>query len=67
MCLGRIDCQPERVWFIGARMSDADKKARLAEALRANLRRRKAQAREQRDEAAPQRDCTQDAADEPRS
>ncbi|MCW3847927.1 hypothetical protein OF829_11815 [Sphingomonas sp. LB-2] len=30
-------------------MSDADKKARLAEALRANLRKRKAQAREQRD------------------
>ncbi len=29
-------------------MSDADKKARLAEALRANLRKRKAQAREQR-------------------
>jgi hypothetical protein len=28
-------------------MSDADKKARLAEALRANLRKRKAQAREQ--------------------
>jgi hypothetical protein len=27
-------------------MSDADKKARLAEALRANLRKRKAQARE---------------------
>lgn len=28
-------------------MSDADKKARLAEALRANLRKRKAQARAQ--------------------
>lgn len=28
-------------------MSDADKKARLAEALRANLRKRKTQAREQ--------------------
>jgi len=28
-------------------MSDADKKARLAEALRANLRKRKAQSREQ--------------------
>jgi len=28
-------------------MSDADKKARLAEALRANLRKRKVQAREQ--------------------
>ena len=28
-------------------MSDSDKKARLAEALRANLRKRKSQAREQ--------------------
>ncbi|MEI9851225.1 MAG: hypothetical protein WDN24_10710 [Sphingomonas sp.] len=33
-------------------MSDADKKARLAEALRANLRKRKAQARELRDDEA---------------
>jgi len=31
-------------------MSDAEKKARLAEALRANLRKRKVQAREQRDD-----------------
>ena len=31
-------------------MSDTEKKARLAEALRANLRKRKAQAREQRPE-----------------
>jgi hypothetical protein len=31
-------------------MSDADKQARLAEALRANLRRRKAQARELRED-----------------
>ena len=33
-------------------MSDADKQARLAEALRANLRKRKVQAREQRDDDA---------------
>ena len=33
-------------------MSDAEKKARLAEALRANLRRRKAQARGQSSEIA---------------
>ena len=33
--------------------TDADKKARLAEALRANLRRRKAQAREAKDEPLP--------------
>jgi hypothetical protein len=31
-------------------MDDAEKKARLADALRANLRKRKAQAREQRTE-----------------
>jgi hypothetical protein len=47
-------------------MSDAEKKARLAEALRQNLRKRKAQAREQEgaeaSEDAPQRDCTQSAA-----
>ena len=34
-------------------MSDADKQARLAEALRANLRKRKAQAREQAEALAP--------------
>jgi hypothetical protein len=43
-------------------MNDDEKKARLAEALRANLRKRKAQAREQRADAEPQRDCTQAAA-----
>jgi hypothetical protein len=32
-------------------MTEAEKKARLAEALRANLRKRKAQAREQRQDA----------------
>jgi hypothetical protein len=40
-------------------MSDDEKKARLAEALRENLRKRKAQAREQRADAESQRDCTQ--------
>ena len=34
-------------------MSDADKKARLAEALRANLRKRKVQAREMAVEEKP--------------
>ncbi len=33
-------------------MNEAEKKARLAEALRANLRKRKAQAREQAGDAA---------------
>jgi hypothetical protein len=61
MCLGTPDCQPARSRFIARAMSDAEKKARLAEALRANLRRRKAQAREQAGDAAaePQRDATQ--------
>ncbi len=40
-------------------MSDAEKKARLAEALRANLRKRKAQARAQAEPAEPQRESTQ--------
>ena len=44
-------------------MSDDEKKARLAEALRANLRKRKVQAREQRAEDVPQRVCTQSDAD----
>lgn len=45
-------------------MSDAEKKARLAEALRANLRKRKAQAREQRaGDANPQSALTQVAAE----
>ena len=45
---GGLDCQPACARFIACGMSDADKKARLAEALRANLRKRKVQAREQR-------------------
>ncbi|MBB5711565.1 hypothetical protein [Sphingomonas xinjiangensis] len=36
-------------------MTDTEKKARLAAALRQNLRKRKAQAREQMSEAEPQR------------
>lgn len=47
MCLGPGDCQPGAVRFIGWTMSDTEKQARLAEALRANLRKRKVQAREQ--------------------
>ena len=47
MCLGLADCQPELARFIALVMSEAEKKARLAQALRANLRRRKAQARAQ--------------------
>ena len=43
-------------------MSDAEKKARLAEALRANLRKRKVQAREQRDDP-DQRERTHTDAD----
>jgi hypothetical protein len=45
MCLGVPDCQPEPARSIPFRMSDAEKKARLAEALRQNLRKRTAQAR----------------------
>jgi hypothetical protein len=37
-------------------MTDADKKARLAAALRENLRKRKAQAREAAEQDAPPRD-----------
>ena len=48
-------------------MHDDEKKARLAEALRENLRKRKAQARAQRAEDAPQRGCTQSAADSTKS
>jgi hypothetical protein len=48
-------------------MSDTEKHARRAEALRANLRKRKAQAREQAGEDEPQRDCTQPAANDVRS
>ena len=46
MCRGAGDCQPKAVPYIAVAMNDADKKARLAEQLRANLRKRKAQARE---------------------
>ncbi|MEI9926533.1 MAG: hypothetical protein WDN44_00900 [Sphingomonas sp.] len=42
-------------------MSDADRQARLAEALRANLRKRKAQARETQDAESPARDEERDA------
>jgi hypothetical protein len=52
MCLGLADCQPQLARFIASAMREAEKKSRLAEALRANLRRRKAQARAQ-DAAAP--------------
>lgn len=48
MCRGPPDCQPDVSRFIAFRMSNSEKQARLAEALRANLRRRKAQAREVR-------------------
>jgi MoxR-like ATPase len=47
MCLGEADCQPEPGRFIACTMSEAEKKVRLAEALRANLRKRKTQSREQ--------------------
>ena len=53
MCLGASDCQPERRVY-RARMNDTEKKARLAEALRTNLRKRKAQARAQQSDS-PQR------------
>jgi hypothetical protein len=52
-------------------MSDAEKKARLAEALRQNLRKRKAQAREQENAEAsgeaPQRVLIQSPASWPKS
>jgi hypothetical protein len=47
MCSAGGGCQPASYRFIAIGMSDAEKKARLAEALRANLRRRKAQTRAQ--------------------
>ena len=66
MCLGVPDCQPEPARSIRFPMSEAEKKARLAEALRANLRKRKAQARAQESaeipEDAPQRVRTQSPA-----
>jgi hypothetical protein len=71
MCLGVPDCQPEPARSIPFGMSDAEKKARLAEALRQNLRKRKAQAREQEgaeaSEDAPQRVRIQSPASWPKS
>jgi hypothetical protein len=52
MCRATGDCQPASLRFIGFRMKDVDKQARLAEKLRENLRRRKAQAREAKAEGA---------------
>jgi len=54
MCLGVPDCQPEPARSIPFGMSDAEKKARLAEALRQNLRKRKAQARAQESGESPE-------------
>lgn len=52
MCRCAPDCQPGLVRFIACRMADNnEKQARLAEALRANLRRRKAQTREHKENA----------------
>lgn len=45
MCRAAGDCQPASRRFSVFRMKDVDKQARLAEKLRENLRRRKAQAR----------------------
>ncbi len=64
MCLGEADCQPEGDRFIAWTMSEAEKKARLAEALRANLRKRKVQSREQA-EIEAQRVRTHSDADSP--
>ena len=54
ICLGTRDCQPASCRFIAFRMKDVDKQARLAEKLRENLRRRKAQARGVKAEGAGQ-------------
>ena len=51
MCLGAPDRQSEVLRFIAETMTDTEKKARLAAALRQNLRKRKAQAREQASDA----------------
>jgi hypothetical protein len=51
MCRARPDCQGKPDRFIASAMNDVEKKARLAEALRANLRRRKAQVRETADDS----------------
>lgn len=48
-CAGGAACQGEARRFIASAMNDAEKKARLAAALRENLRKRKAQAREASD------------------
>ena len=57
MCRGGGDCQPEPVPYNAGAMNDAERKARLAEQLRANLRKRKAQAREvAADNASPSAD-----------
>jgi hypothetical protein len=47
MCLGEPDCQGEASQVIATSMGDEEKKARLAQALRENLRKRKAQSRAQ--------------------
>ena len=47
MCLGEPDCQGEPPAVIATSMSDEEKKARLAQVLRENLRKRKAQSRAQ--------------------
>ena len=60
MCLGPPDCQPELVRFIAWRMDETEKKARLAAALRQNLRKRKVQAREQSADAEAQRPAHSD-------
>jgi hypothetical protein len=58
---------PKQAGLLSVAMGDEEKKVRLAEALRENLRKRKAQARAQRAEDAPQRGCTQSAADSAKS
>jgi hypothetical protein len=65
---GRLSTRRQTVYR--RKMSDAEKQARLAEALRANLRKRKAQAREQAvatDAAEPQSESTQAATRPPAS
>lgn len=54
MCSAGADCQPASCRFIAFDMKDVEKQARLAEKLRENLRRRKAQARGAKIEAAGQ-------------
>ncbi len=56
--LGCLRLSTRTAWVYRNRMTDSDKQARLAEALRANLRKRKAQSREmasaERDSGDPQ-------------